>query len=662
MDGPFPAYRGDQPYVFVCYAHEDAKTVYAELAWLNDQGINIWYDEGISAGQIWRAEIARALDGSTQVLYYVSSAALASDHCNREINYALDKRFEVLPVYLEEVELTPDLDIGLARVQALHRSEDGSYRTHLMDALDRLLDTPLAPNDLSGSVAPGRRGAWVRPVAIALAVLAGVVFWMWPENRPTRQAEPVPAESLPVAVEPVAASIAVLPFANLSGDTENEYFSDGVAEEILNVLSEVDSLRVAARTSAFSFKGKNVEIQQIGEALNVAHVLEGSVRSGGDQVRIQVQLIDAATGFRMWSESFDRKLEDIFAVQDEIAIAVARAMRVELALSAAAPGTTTENLEAYNALLKGRPLLTYADEDTARTAIGYFKRAVELDPNYGAAYGSLALGYALVSIYAPVAEVGKDWEVAFTLALEINPDDVNALVAKAHYVTRTEWDWKQASELFTHAAALGIPASAATLYGQHLWALGKLSELWAAYEDALSTDPYNVDILWDYALIATIQGDGARALPLWDRILAVQHFDDAWVGKAYAYAVVGDAGAARVALERVDVGQMNPFMWQQYLLTLWLLDEEGIMQRHVSELKGRSELGIRTALTWTYPTIGEIDLALEGLEAAYDASEFAAMHVKTVIINDPLRGLPRYEALLGKTNLDDASLREAGLL
>jgi adenylate cyclase len=664
LDGPFPAYRGDQPYVFVCYAHDDAKTVYAELAWLKDQGVNLWYDEGISAGQIWRAEIARALDGATQVLYYVSSAALGSDHCNREINYALDKGFEVLPVYLEEVALTPDLEIGLSRVQALHRGEDGSYRVHLMDALGRLLDTTPATDHETREIARERRSAWVRPVAVALAVLAGVVFWLWPENRPIAPTESVLEETASVAVEPVATSIAVLPFVNLSGDPENEYFSDGVAEEILNVLSDVESLRVAARTSAFSFKGQSVEIKEIAEALNVAHVLEGSVRRGGEQVRIQVQLIDAATGFRMWSESFDRSLEDIFAVQDEIAVAVAGALKVELALATPAPGTTTENLEAYNALLRGRALITYADEDTARTAIRYFKRAVELDPDYGAAYGALALQYALISTMGPLTEVQSDWQAAFTRALQINPDDVNALVAKAYYVTVTEWNWKEASELYARALKQGIPASASILYGTgYLWALGRLPELWAAHEEALSTDPYNIDILWDYATYSTFDGEGEQALRLWDRIIAVlPDYDDAWVGKAHAYAVAGDADGARMALDRVDVRQMNPFQWQPYLLTLWLLDDKAAVQEYLAELERREAPEIRAALTWTYPLIGEIELALDGFEAAYRLREFAAVLARSPPPYRILRGHPRYEALLEKMNLDDASLREAGLL
>ena len=131
MDKPFAAYQGDLPYIFVCYAHADAAIVYPEIQWLVGQGINIWYDEGIPAGKNWRAEIGRSLERANKVLFYVSRSSLSSDHCNREINLALDEGREVVPVYLEELPLTPDLKVGLNRVQALHRDQDRGYRNEL---------------------------------------------------------------------------------------------------------------------------------------------------------------------------------------------------------------------------------------------------------------------------------------------------------------------------------------------------------------------------------------------------------------------------------------------------------------------------------------------------------------------------------------------------
>jgi pimeloyl-ACP methyl ester carboxylesterase len=137
VDKPFPAYQGDNPYVFVCYAHNDEDVVYPEIAWLREHGINIWYDEGISAGKVWRRELAEVIQGAAKILYYISNASLQSEHCNREVNYALDKGIEIVPVYMDESELTPELDLALNRVQALHRADDTRYRQHLLEGLGR---------------------------------------------------------------------------------------------------------------------------------------------------------------------------------------------------------------------------------------------------------------------------------------------------------------------------------------------------------------------------------------------------------------------------------------------------------------------------------------------------------------------------------------------
>ena len=660
MDKPFFSYSGNDAYVFVCYAHDDAAIVYPELTWLHDQGVNIWYDEGIPAGSNWRAESARALAGAAQVLYYVSAASCASAHCNREIHFALDKSRDVLPVYLDEVELPSDLQIGLNPVQALNRGTDRNYRHHLLEALRRArsLDPAERRETSGGARLPDRRNRIafiVSAIAASVALALGAWFWL-----ARASSNPAP-ETTPVAS---GASIAVLPFVNVSGDPENDYFSDGVAEEILNALSRVESLRVAPRTSAFWFKGKDVEVRQIGKSLNVANILEGSVRRDGAKVRIQVEVIDTTTGFRVWSDSYDRKVEDIFAVQDEIAAAVANALRVKFALGAV-PGTTTANVEAYNAFLKGRALTTYASAEAPRAAIGYLKRAVELDPNYGAAYGRLALVYALISVYTPLGEIAADWATAFDRALAINPRDADALAAKAYYVTLTQWDWKQAGELYQRAISAGISANGTKLHGNFfLRPLNKWSEMRALYNDTLVSDPYNIDILWDLATVLTLDGAPKEALRNWDRMLEIEpDLSDAWAGKAQACAALGDRQAARAALAKVDVKRMNPYTWWPYLEALWVIgDHEAVLRRlHELEPLASSDLEIRGALTWVYPEIGETEKALTAFEAAYAASEFAVLSIKAPSYTG-LHGQPRYEALLEKMKLDDHSLRDAGLL
>ena len=195
-------------------------------------------------------------------------------------------------------------------------------------------------------------------------------------------------------------SIAVLPFVNLSSDPEQEYFSDGISEELLNVLAQIPELRVAARTSSFQFKGDNRDISEIADLLKVNHVLEGSVRKAGTRLRITAQLIEAEDGYHLWSDTYDRELEDVFAIQDEISRAIADALRAQLALDdleAPAASKATANTPAYEAFLKGRGLINQRGNQAITAGVNELERAVRLDPNYAPARAQLAIGIALLT-------------------------------------------------------------------------------------------------------------------------------------------------------------------------------------------------------------------------------------------------------------------------
>ncbi|EED30472.1 TPR repeat-containing protein [gamma proteobacterium NOR5-3] len=195
-------------------------------------------------------------------------------------------------------------------------------------------------------------------------------------------------------------SIAVLPFVNLSSDPEQEYFSDGISEELLNVLAQIPALRVAARTSSFQFKGDNRDIGEIADLLKVGHVLEGSVRKAGTRLRITAQLIEAEDGFHLWSETYDRELEDVFAIQDDISKAIADALTAELGLKAElSPGASkaTANTAAYEAFLKGRALVNQRGNQAITAGVRELERAVRLDPNYAPARAQLAIGITLLA-------------------------------------------------------------------------------------------------------------------------------------------------------------------------------------------------------------------------------------------------------------------------
>ncbi len=222
-------------------------------------------------------------------------------------------------------------------------------------------------------------------------------------------------------------TIAVLPFVNMSSEAENEYFSDGISEELLNTLVRIDGLQVASRTSAFSFKGSDTDIPTIASRLNVAHVVEGSVRRAGTEVRITAQLIDVASDRHLWSESYTRELSDVFAIQDEIAQAIAD--ELQLTLLGDGAGRRTDDIEAHDLYLLGRHEFHKRTGESLSRAIGLFEQAIALDPEYALAYSGLADTYSLIFQYGdfdPQAAFGRA-EASARKAIELAPD-----LAEAH--------------------------------------------------------------------------------------------------------------------------------------------------------------------------------------------------------------------------------------
>ena len=595
--------------VFVSYVSDDRAIAEKISRGLEQAGLSVWWDRHIQGGVDFGPEIERQLDAAKSIVVLWSAASRDSKWVRDEAQQARDEN-KLVPVRLDGVQ--PPL--GFRQTQSL--DFDGWNGDPASSDFVRLIQSirHFVGDSASSSVqAPVRKN-----------------------------------------------SICVLPFVNMSGDVEQEYFSDGITEDIITDLSKVSALLVVARNTAFTFKAKSVDVSQVVRQLNVSHVLEGSVRKAGGRVRISAQLIDGATGGHVWAERYDRDLTDIFAVQEEIAAAVAKALHAKLTIGRVAPGATTKSLEAYNEVLKGRALTGYSNYESGFAAAKHFERAIELDPDYGAAHGELAIAHALNSAYAPLADIAADWSAAFKRALDINPQDSNALAAKAHYLTRTEYNWKRAGELYQQALQYGISPWAAILYASlYLGPLKKWSEQQAFYKATLQTDPYRVDILWDCAQWHLNNRAPLEAIAYWDRVLEVQpDGTDAWAGKADAYATLGDHAAARAALAKVGLPMRNAWHAFRYLHALWALGDREAVMRVTADYE--REPKYRPSLTFIYPIIGEIDKALAGYEAAYAASEVHGLFIRSVPV--VLRRHPRYRALLEKMHLDDRSLREAGLL
>jgi adenylate cyclase len=283
------------------------------------------------------------------------------------------------------------------------------------------------------------------------------------------------------AVEPVARerSIAVLPFTNLSDDASNEYFSDGISEELLNTLTRVTSLRVASRTSSFSFKGTNTAIPDIAAQLNVNHILEGSVRKAGNRVRITAQLIDVASDSHLWSDTYDRELDDIFSIQKEIAEKIVAELTQSLnagGIIAHSMTPPTTDTAAYEIYLQGRYLLALRGSENLSEAARLFEQAVEMDSSFAAAYGALGKTLSLLPIYqlgSDSSSLTEKSEAAIDAALRLDPDQTEALLARGRNAMYFRLDWDAARVAFEHALRVSPnDAEVHNLYGDYFSEIG----------------------------------------------------------------------------------------------------------------------------------------------------------------------------------------------
>ena len=381
--------RSRTPEVFISYASQDAAVANAVVGTLERSGIKCWVaPRDVPAGAPYADGIIRAINGSKALVLVLSKNAVSSPHVGKEVERASSKRRPIVVLRTDATPLTPALEYFLSESQWIESGAGGAdaASAKLVEAVQRLIAHPSSANpdhDADTDIpvtavpasAPAANQRWKLPLAAAVAVVAAAFIYFavgkpWLSRHPrgaVTESAPTPdvtgvAPANPTgdvsASAPPPHSIAVLPFANMSGDPKQDYFSDGLSEELLNSLVAIPALQVAARTSSFTFKGKNEDVADIARKLHVGAVLEGSVRKDGNQVRITAQLISASTGFHLWSQTYDRDLKNVLTLQTEIATAVTRALKATLLADAAAAIEIggTQNPAAFDAYLRGKNL------------------------------------------------------------------------------------------------------------------------------------------------------------------------------------------------------------------------------------------------------------------------------------------------------------------
>ena len=458
-----------------------------------------------------------------------------------------------------------------------------------------------------------------------------------------------PAEETP--------SVAVLPFQNLSADPDSEFFSDGLAEEILNALAQIDGLRVAARTSAFSFKGKVTDIAEIGARLKVATVLEGSVRRAANRVRVTVQLIDVATGFQRWSERYDRQMADIFDVQDEIARAIADKLKVTLKSgeSARLVKRATENLQAYELYLRGRALLIKRGKTVAE-ATKCFQRATELDPKFAAAWAGLADAYTVAG-YFSMAPPGETMPKALTAArrsIRLDPNLAEGYCALGAGLLLWERDYAAADRSFRHCIELNPQYTQGRAWHSVFnlqWVQGRMEEGLAEAQRAVEEDPLSAYIA---SILAIALGTtGGRAEALESARLASQRDPDALVTHWIHGLVAHWCGAIEESISAFEkaaaVSGRHPYTLAHCALahrTAGHIAGARALHEELKDLSAATYVS-NTVLMVSALAVGDSDSAIDlALQACDEREPILILYSRTFPDLQPLRNDPRFAEVL----------------
>lgn len=453
-------------------------------------------------------------------------------------------------------------------------------------------------------------------------------------------------------------SIAVMPFVNMSTDPENEYFSDGVTEELINALTRVEGLMVTSRTSSFSFKGKNEDVRNIGSQLNVQSVLEGSVRKAGNRVRITAQLINSADGYHIWSESFDRNLEDIFAVQDEISQTIANKLRAKLSMkekSKPLVTSSTENFQAYNHYLMGLFYYNKWTPANAEKAIEHYERAIEEEPEFILPYSGLARCYVLLSStgYQNPKEAAEKGAQYANKAISIDPNNIEAHLALAISSYFYEWNWEKGLQGIKKAIEINPNSSDAhLLYALHYSIMGQIDQALESMEQGYKIDPISFNTIRTLADMYYFAERYDEAIALYNKILDQDpHFLSAKEFKGWTYLMKGDVDEAIKLF--LSMGNESSHAIKSYTQLAYAYAIKGDEQQTIDYLHQLDEQGGATSLDYAiiYTGMGDYDKTFEYLEKCYEERLGTIIFLKVSPIWKPLRNDPRYHELLVKLKL-----------
>jgi len=457
-------------------------------------------------------------------------------------------------------------------------------------------------------------------------------------------------------------SIAVLPFKDMSPAKDQEYFCEGIAEELLNALVQIEGLQVAARTSSAQFKDKAVNLQSIGRELGVQSVLEGSVRKSGDRLRITAQLINVEDGYHLFSEKYDRAADDVFAIQDEISLAIVDKLKVKLLRDEKSKLVKrhTDNEEAYRLYLQGRYFWNRRHEGRVQRGLEYFQRAIAIDPDYALPYSGIADCYFSLGFFdflAPKVAFGKCKEAALR-AVELDPDLAEAHASLGNALFYFDWDWPAAEAEFRHAISLN-PNYAAVhyFYGMFLTAAGRFDDAVAQEGRAMELDPIQPAIRAAQAFTLRLADRNDEAIATSRASIEFDpNFFVSWLNLGQEYALIGKFADGEEAVRKADdlVGGTSTLILAilgQVVGLAGKRDEARLILDRILEFS-KSKYASAQLIAIFYWLFDEHDTAFEWIERAIEERDHWVCYSSNLPAVCEMRSDPRFTALLKKAGLE----------
>jgi len=630
----------------------------------------------VTPGEFYADAIVRALNEARILLLVLTEYAVASPHVLREVERTSAKRHPIISFRIDSVPLPPALEYFLSASHWLEATPSTiqSAFPKLVDAVQRLvapvstvvsastadIQKPAAVplRDSSGGIHAGRRLG--RPVVLLSALTAAALtylvvdrFWLSKHaesERPIASASPAAAPAAAISDR----SVAVLPFVDMSEKKNQEYFSDGLTEELIDHLAHSANLKVISRTSSFQFKGKNEDVRTIGQRLGVANLLEGSVRTSGKTIRVTAQLIRVSDGSHFWSQAYDRSMGDIFKVQDSIATAVVTALQATLSQFPSSAQERSENIEAYNAMLRGRYFENKGTKQDSDRAIAAFEAAIRLDPRYATAWAALAKTYngrGLAAWMSP-QEAYSEARKAVDRALVIDPN-----LAEAHRMLGIlEWNYQRdfaASQAeFNRFRELDPDNRAAILHDEALTAIayGQFDKGVRMLQELTQIDPLDEWGLW----VLTFGLSAADRLPEAER--AARSLVELKPGAGGVHCSLGEVLLAeRKPDEALAVMSDETDLDTRWCTTdaLWALgrraESDALLEEATRKYASSQAIGVAES----YALRNDKDAAFKWLDRAYDNREPPVTLIKADPSLRNLHGDPRFSALLAKLKLPE---------